>query len=156
MALEPDESRAMKAELGSKRSWPCLPPLLHMSAGSLSASRLNERVVLRAPLLCHYLLSITHLSLWRTLTQKSRGLFDRAVRTLCVFGCPGGEKKAVTFFSSCACGRCSCPRRLVFFFQFLFCKIYQNNYTPVEQVSVNKEHMSAATDLREAFVTFIL
>lgn len=43
MALELDESRAMKAELGSKRSWPCSLPLLHMSAGSLPASGLNER-----------------------------------------------------------------------------------------------------------------
>lgn len=43
VALELDESRPMKAELGSKRSWPCLLPLLHMSAGSVPACWLNER-----------------------------------------------------------------------------------------------------------------
>ena len=73
MALELDESRPMKAELGSKRSWPCSLPLLHMSAGSELASTLNERSP--TPFPYRYPLSIAHLSLLGNIIQRAGYLF---------------------------------------------------------------------------------
>lgn len=92
VALELDESRAMKAELGSKRSWPCSLPLLHMSAGSLPASRLNDHSPTRTisiQLPTEHCSPVTLESYYaenRAFTQSSTGTCGLAFQ---------GEKKAV-------------------------------------------------------------
>lgn len=100
----------MKAELGSKRSWPCSLPLLHMSAGSVPASRLNElspTCTISIPLPAEQCSPVTF-----RLYYSKNWVFIQNSASTCSLAFHSEKRAAICIFR--AFSRCSYPGKLMF------------------------------------------